>query len=146
MKKAEIITELNSLKVDLTPAQDGTLKAETLQLILDGAEKLPAIENELKATTAALEESQTALEESLADVEALNEKLAEIEANPKSAEKKKPVFKVGKKSYQLVIPESRIMLAGKVNVVSEETLRANNDLLTHCVKIGAGCLVEITNS
>lgn len=78
---------------------------------------------ELEAENSSLKELNTQL----------NEQLAAEEAKEKSV---RPTFKVGKETYELVIPKSKY----KGQEVTAKTLKEDTDLLKKLVEIKAGCL------
>lgn len=124
------------------------------------AEEIKALQDENKTLTefnaklsSALEKSEKARVEAEEGskkkdviIEELNEEISKKDdAVAEAAEKSagKPIIKVGKESYKLVVKKFVHNYKGKRVEVDEETLRKDADLVKDLIKISSGVLVKL---
>ncbi len=97
----------------------------------DELEALKAENAELKAENADL---KTIVKEQAEELEKVEE---EVKASGRY-----PAYEVGKKTYELVTPKSKVRFGGKMVEVTAKSLKEDKKLLAHCVEKGFGCLRE----
>jgi predicted RNase H-like nuclease (RuvC/YqgF family) len=159
MTKEEVIKALEDAKVDISLTKDGEIRADLLELALDGvnaragkealAEELNAYEENIDRLTKRCEELHDELEKTKVNannvevyettIDTLNKRIEELEEQKTPAEKANLVyFKKEKKKYRLTLPSTNFR-GKKINA---EILNKDQSLLEELIATGTSLLVE----
>ena len=128
MKKEEIIKALEDAKVDVSLTEGGEIRADLLELALEGVN-----------AKAATEAHKSAVEAYDTTIETLNTRIEELEKQKTPAEKKDLVYhKKGKKKYRMKLP----VVNFKNKKVTAELLNKDQNLLEELLATKTSLLVE----
>lgn len=122
MTKDESIKKLTDAKVSLELTKAGELTADQLELMANGLD-VPELQKQVLD---------------------LNGELTKAQEDTRVAKKENPRLKRGGRVFELVIAKSSVRFHSERRAVTEKTLREDEALLDYCIKIGAGCLKDVT--